>query len=235
MVLVDPEVTRRKVEHELDLWEANKEIYQRRGWILLADRDLKLDIGFLARLPIGSHQVPALAACIRLDFTNFDLWPPSLEFINPFSGAFMPPPVQALVDSEEGPRDLLVQSHPDTNRPFFCVPGIRQYHSHPQHSGDPWALHRKTGEGTLATICERVWRTMARNVLGIHVEFQTLPGRIQVQIRVASAPGDIAPALWEEAEQAAAAQSQLADAQSKLSGDPSAGGLLLRTSREMPH
>ena len=121
-ILVDPEVTRRKVERELDLWAESEEIYRRRGWILLGHRDLEVDVGFLARLPIGAQQLPALAACTRLDFTNFDLWPPSLEFIDPFSGTFMPPAVQALVDSDEGPRDLLVQSHPDTNRPFFCVP-----------------------------------------------------------------------------------------------------------------
>lgn len=143
-----------------------------------------------------------MSACVRIDFTNFDLWPPSVEFIDPFTGEFAAPPVQALVATDEGPRDLVVHSHPETGRPFFCVPGIREYHDHPQHSGDSWLLHRRTGAGSLATICDRIWRSMARNLIGIQVNLQTLPGQVQLQLRVANAPGDVAEAMWEQARQA---------------------------------
>ena len=201
MTVVDPEVTRLKFERELELWRENEETYRRRGWILLDHRELDVDIGFLGRLPLGPQPMPAMSACVRVDFTDYDLSPPSVEFINPFTGEYVPPPVQGLVDSEEGPRNLVVQSHPDTNRPFFCVPGIRQYHEHPQHSGDSWLLHRHTGEGSLATICDRIWRAMARNLLGIHLEVQTLPGQLKLQLRVANAPGEVAPQMWAQAEQ----------------------------------
>lgn len=210
MIVVDPEVTRLKLERELELWRENEEMYRRRGWLLLGRRQLEVDIGFLGRLPIGARPIPAMAACVRIGFTNYDLWPLSVEFIDPFTGEYAPPPVQALVDTDEGPRDLVVHSHPDSNRPFFCVPGIRQYHDHPQHSGDSWLLHRGSGEGSLATICDRIWRAMARNLLGIHVEVQTLPGQLQLQLQIRNAPGEVAPMLWEQAEQAArAAQSGL--------------------------
>lgn len=202
MIVVDPEVTRRKLERELELWRENEETYRRRGWILLGRNELEVDIGLLGRLPIGAQPIPAMTACVRIDFTNFDLEPPSVEFIDPFTGEYAPPPVQALVDTDEGPRDLVVHSHPDTNRPFFCVPGIRQYHEHPQHSGDSWLLHRETREGSLATICDRIWRAMARNLLGIQVQVQTLPGQLQIQLRLVNAPGEVAPALWEQAKQA---------------------------------
>lgn len=217
MSVVDPEVTRLKLERELELWRENEQTYRKRGWILLGQRELEVDIGFLGRLPVGALHVPAMTACVRIDFTDFDLEPPSVEFIDPVTGEYTPPPVQALVETDEGPRDLVVHSHPDTNRPFFCVPGIRQYHEHPQHSGDSWLLHRSTGEGSLATICDRIWRAMARNLLGIHVELQTLPGQLKLQLRVVNAPGDVAPMLWEQArqaeEQARAAQSGLLVAQ----------------------
>jgi hypothetical protein len=203
MIVVDPEVTRLKFERELKLWHENEAIYRQRGWILLGHRGYEVDIGFLARLPIVAQPIPAMAACVRIDFSNFDLWPPSVEFIDPMTGEYTPPLVQALVETAEGPRDLIVQSHPDTKRPFFCVPGIRQYHDHPQHSGDSWLLHRNTGEGSLATICDRIWRAMARNLLGIHIEMQTLPGRMQLQLRIQTAPGEVAPMLWEQAKQAA--------------------------------
>lgn len=205
MIVVDPEVTRLKLERELELWRENEETYRRRGWILLGHNELEVDIGFLGRLPIGGQPIPAMTACVRVDFTNFDVWAPSVEFIDPFTGEYAPPPVQALVDTDEGPRDLVVHSHPDTNRPFFCVPGIRQYHEHPQHSGDSWLLHRETREGSLATICDRIWRAMARTLLGVNVQLQTLPGQLQIQLRLVNAPGDVAPTLWEQAEQAARA------------------------------
>jgi Predicted metal binding domain len=41
---------------------------------------------------------------------------------------------------------------------FLCLPGTRAYHEHPAHSGDPWELHRKTGEGRLFALLETVWR-----------------------------------------------------------------------------
>jgi hypothetical protein len=54
----------------------------------------------------------------------------------------------------------------------------------------------------LATICDRIWRAMARNLLGIHLEVQTLPGQLKLQLRVANAPGEVAPLMWDQAEQA---------------------------------
>lgn len=97
------------------------------------------------------------------------------------------------------------------------MPGIRQYHNHPQHSVDSWLLHRETHEGSLATICDRIWRAMARNLLGVNIQVQTLPGQIQIQTRLVNAPGEVAPALWEQAKQveqaARAAQSGVVPAQ----------------------
>jgi hypothetical protein len=104
MIVVDPEVTRLKLERELELWRENEETYRRRGWILLGRHELEVDIGFLGRLPIGVQQIPAMTACVRIDFTNFDVWPPSVEFIDPLTGEHAPPPVQALVETDEGPR-----------------------------------------------------------------------------------------------------------------------------------
>jgi hypothetical protein len=203
--VVNTEVSARKVGRELELWDANAEAYSRRGWIMLRREPPLLDVAFLARLPIGGNIVPAVAACIQVDFTNFDLWAPSVEFIDPVTRQYAPPVVQALVEAEGGtPQNLIVGGHPDTGRPFLCVPGVRQYHSHPQHTGDPWLLHRPPRGGSLAVICERIWQTMARTLLGVQVQLVTLPGSLQLNVQLVSAPGEQAPAMWAQAEQQAA-------------------------------
>ena len=48
MVVVDPGVTRRKFERELELWSENEEAYRRRGWILLGQHDLEVAPAFRA-------------------------------------------------------------------------------------------------------------------------------------------------------------------------------------------
>jgi hypothetical protein len=202
LLVVDPEVSRRKFDREVDLWSGQEEAYRRRGWVMLSRGELAVDIGFLGRLPVAGAVIPAMTACVRVDFTNFDVWAPSVEFIDPFTGDYALPTVQAIVASDEGPRDLIVQGHPATGRPFFCVPGVRQYHDHPQHSGDSWLLHRESGEGSLATICDRLWRSMARNLIGVQVNVQTLPGQLQVQLRVANAPEEVVEAMWAHAREA---------------------------------
>lgn len=193
MVLVDPAVTALKVDREIEQWNENAVVYRKRGWILLSRRDNELEVGFLAQLPLGQISVPVMAACVHLSYENYDLWPPSLEFIDPVTGDYVVPTVPAVISTPEGPRNLLVGQHPETRRPFLCVPGIRQYHDHPQHSGDPWLLHRASGEGSLVTVCERVWRSMARSLVGLQLVLTTFPeGSPQsIQLQLALVTGDI--------------------------------------------
>lgn len=187
--LVHPGVSAHKVERELALWDANAEAYSRRGWIMLRREPPLLDIAFLAPLPIAGNIVPAVAACVQIDFTNFDLWAPSVEFIDPISREFATPVVQAIVEAEGGAQNLIVGGRPDTGRPFLCIPGVRQYHSHPQHTGDPWLLlHRPPRGGTLSLICERIWQTMARTLLGVQVQLVTLPGSVQLNVNSSAPP-----------------------------------------------
>lgn len=42
----------------------------------------------------------------------------------------------------------LLQDYGPDEIPFLCLPGVREYHEHPGHSGDPWELHRLTGAGS---------------------------------------------------------------------------------------
>ncbi len=79
MQLVDPEITCRKLDREVDLWRESADIYRRRGWILLDRREEVVEVAFVGHLPLGPQMVPVISACVRLDYTNYDLWPPAVE------------------------------------------------------------------------------------------------------------------------------------------------------------
>ncbi len=183
-------VTDRKLQRQLELWDDNADVYARRGWLMLR-RDLPvLEIGFLARVSFAGRPVPVMSVCIRLDYSNFDRMPPSLTFIDALTRIPVEPLVQApdIVDGQLG--NALVDAHPNTQRPFLCLPGIREYHLHPQHSGDDWLLHRDLGEGDLPVVCERVWRRMARNVVGVTASVLSLPNMMRLELSLAQADPD---------------------------------------------
>lgn len=194
-LLVDREVTRVKFRRELELWRAHA-AHAERGWIPLRidEEELIVELAFLARATTstGSTPLPIVPCAIRLSYDNYDLWPPSLTFIDALTREPTRPHVRAFLTTEDGLRDVLIDAHPDTGQPFLCVPGIREYHTHPQHTGDDWKLHRDQGKGSITTICERVWRFMALNVIGLRMESQILPGMpLRAQIKFVVAQGDV--------------------------------------------
>jgi Predicted metal binding domain len=176
-LVTPPDVTRVKFARQLAQWEANREYYARRGWILLGHGDLWVDIAMVADVPLGVHRVGVISVAFRLSYENFDMWPPSLTFIHPLTREPALPPVQALAQLESGEvRNALIEAHPETGRPFLCLPGVREYHSHPQHRGDSWLLHRASHEGDLAVICDRVWQRMVMNVVGVTASISSVIG-----------------------------------------------------------
>lgn len=183
-ILVAPAVSQRKFERELERWDANADAYRRRGWLMVARGDLSVDIAFTAKVSLLGQVADIVAATVRIDFANYDLWAPSVTFIDLAEGTPWAPPMRAIAQTADGPRDLLIDRHPLTGLPFLCVPGSRDYHSHPQHSGDDWLLHRTTGAGRLLPLCDLLWRTMAQNVVGVQSVIQTMGGAVQVQLRI---------------------------------------------------
>lgn len=189
-ILVDPEVTRRKFRRELAQWKMHAR-HTERGWLILREdeEESTVEIAFLGRVAISTGQtaLPIVACAVRVSYDNYDIQPPSLTFIDAFSREPARPHVGAFRQPGEGGRNVLIGAHPETGRPFLCFPGIREYHSHPQHSGDDWLLHRSTRAGTLIVICERIWQYMIRNILGLQVGVQTLPQmpmQAHLQIRI---------------------------------------------------
>jgi hypothetical protein len=174
--LVDPQVSRIKLDRQVELWRQHEELHRRRGLLLVRKDGLEVDLLLMATaLPLP---VPTVVASVRLRFDNYDLWPPSLLFTDPFTGEPLPPgaapPALALDFRTDTPQGLIPGGHPETDRAFLCLPGVREYHHHPEHSSDHWLLHRGSGgaagPGTLAGIAATLHRTIAATVIGLSVQ-----------------------------------------------------------------
>jgi hypothetical protein len=133
-------------------------------------------------VPVAVAAVPTLSARAfkaRFDLTDYDLRAPSLEFRDLWTDELLSYDTmfRALEYQKERQAHLvLLGDHPTTHKPFLCLRGFREYHEHPQHSGDHWLLYRN--ELGLFTAVMSLWR------VGIDLPQPTLmphPGGLQVQ------------------------------------------------------
>jgi hypothetical protein len=177
---VDPAVSRAKFDSELrKLWDQRPTL-ERRGIFVLAESTFPhINVYYAPRgpvqlllppppnaaVPLGSMmatQIPALANAgfkVRFDLTDYDLIAPSVDFFELGTNK----PLEYLTmfralefEQNRGAHQVLLPAHPKTNRPFLCLRGIREYHEHPQHSGDDWLLYRD--QMSLFSLVLAVWR-----------------------------------------------------------------------------
>lgn len=167
--VVEPAVSRAKFERELQAFRQLEEMHRQRGWWVRSAAFPLVEIAFLT----PNCRPAAIAACVRIDFTNYDLWPPSVVFVDPFSGVALAEneiAVPFLRMTPSGPQRI-VQGH--AGRPaFLCLPGVREYHDHPAHSGDPWLLHRGSGEGGLQFLVDKISTYGSESVTALGVQMQ---------------------------------------------------------------
>jgi hypothetical protein len=80
---------------------------------------------------VQETQLLLLASC-----ENWDGDPPEFDLRRPDGSE--------LDDWPKDPTGLgIVRGHPKYDRPFFCRPGTREFHSHPVHEDDPWDKYRE--------------------------------------------------------------------------------------------
>ena len=180
---VDPSVSRTKFEREIDDYRALESDYRARGWFLVK-AEWPVVVVVLAS---NQTKPPAIVAAVQFDYSNYDAEPPSVRFIDPFSGRLLPfnelptrlprgvpgqempmpvlggPKVQVMMAQD------LVQAHSPEDIPFLCVPGVKEYHDHPGHSGDPWEVHRSAGEGRLVRLLGLISKYGLEPIKGFNV------------------------------------------------------------------
>lgn len=168
-ILVDPEVSRAKLARQLQYWDAEREEWDRRGYFITHQEDLRVTVAFAARVVMqpALPAIPLVLVNAEIDFANYDLWAPSVKMVGFLSRTPSIPPIPIQQVDNGQPVNVLLTEHPVTGLPFLCLRGIREYHVHPQHSGDDWLLYRDSGHGTLISICDAIWKFSTRRVGGL--------------------------------------------------------------------
>lgn len=188
---VDPSVSIAKFEREIGEFKAMAADYAKRGWFLV-DAEFPEALVLLAAPQVKPHPV---VTGVLLDYTDYDLQPPSLRLVDPFTRepyTWEELPTQLLRQVEaqgmpfmiqmpgavEPPKMMmnqpLMQPGMNGSDPFLCIAGVREYHHHPGHSGDSWDLHRTAGAGRLVRILEVIDTYGIRPINGFNVQLQPL-------------------------------------------------------------
>lgn len=168
--LTDPSVSRSKFEREVADFKENQGYHHRRGWLLIEAAFPKVFVIFAK----PELRPQAILFGVEIDFTNYDLWPPSVTLVDPFTrepytNETLPAGVEFPHRVGDNPgqfQNFLQGSELPGGRPFICMPGTREYHQHPAHTGDSWLLHRGRGEGTLYFLLSKLFEYGVQPVAG---------------------------------------------------------------------
>jgi hypothetical protein len=179
----DPKVTQTKFEREIQTFVNLEEEWRKKGVFLVSNKFPVVEFIFVtAKLKPSS-----VAFSVRVDFSNFDIEPPSVKFIDPFTGIALtrkdvpvnfwqfkyPPQInnQLPLNMQVQQQDLL-QGGPEMI-PFLCIRGVREYHEHPYHTGDSWLLYRNTGVGNLNYLLDQLYNNSIALVNGHSISLTT--------------------------------------------------------------
>ena len=120
-----------------------------RDWTIIEDTYPVLDVLF--------GHASAAPLRLRLVCNDWDELPPSIQLLDK-EGQFLataPPNVGNVFNSG---------AHPATGRPFVCMRGAREYHTHFSHTSDFWDNYRGQSGMDLGGIMFQLWQAWKRSV-----------------------------------------------------------------------
>ena len=178
---VDPAVSRAKFDRQLTEYQSLEADYRARGWFLVKAHWPVVIVVLASKKTIP----PSIVTAVQFDYTNYDAEPPSIRLVDPFSGRCLPfnelpTRLPRMVSEQEvaipggammqlNQAQDLMQANSQEDIPFLCIPGVKEYHDHPGHSGDPWEMHRTAGEGRLVHLLGVISKYGLEPVKGFHV------------------------------------------------------------------
>lgn len=191
-IFVDPVVSREKFAAEVAQWRAHARDHAARG-IMLVEAEFPSAFAIFA---LPNIRPAHLLFGVALDFTNYDMWPPSVKFVDPLTREPWPPGIVAPVNVvlSGTPFPLFLRFVEDQNQPgvitpqqpvlsqtgqspaFLCMRGVREYHEHPAHSGDAWLQYRGTGIGSLFYILDKLHEFSIGHIAGMQIGLTYVSG-----------------------------------------------------------
>nr|MBA3242578.1 hypothetical protein [Acidobacteriota bacterium] len=168
---------RAKFARELAEYRSLEADHLGRGWWMLRAEYPEVFVVFAN----AQLKPPAVIFGVIIDFTNYDLWAPSVRLVNPFTrepykakelpstlrrrSLVAAPHLAGLIPGgQEGEvpqmeqESTLMQAHSPDDVPFLCLAGVREYHEHPGHSGDSWLLHKGEAKNMLFYLLDVLYR-----------------------------------------------------------------------------
>lgn len=131
-----------KALFDADVCNLTPALTRRRGWIIHATSFPVLDCSFTA--------INRTILRLQLHCDDWNDRPPSITLHNA-DGAFL----NAHADNPTGVFNN--SPHPTTQRPFICMRGSREYHTHPSHLTDLWDALKEQSSYTLGSILTQLW------------------------------------------------------------------------------
>jgi hypothetical protein len=186
---VDPQVSRAKFDREIAEYHDLGSDYRRRGWLLVRAEFPWI----LVVLAAPQLKPPAIVTGVAFDYTNYDMRPPSVRLVDPFTGnpykaKELPTHLKRSVESAGPPmpglqlplgaearfvaQQPLMQWYGPDDTPFLCIAGVREYHDHPGHSGDAWELHRRSGAGRFVRLLETITKYGVQPIAEYQISLQ---------------------------------------------------------------
>lgn len=141
---MDPAVSKVKFDREVELiLNLAAGFVEAAAWEIVRSTYPYLDV-------VLTHQRSNRRLAFRFSCDGWDDQPPSLSLFDPESGGDLPWSSWPQQGWSAG------DAHPVTGQPFLCLPGIREYHSHPSHTNDKWDNIRRRESYALRYIIHRV-------------------------------------------------------------------------------
>lgn len=138
-----------------------------------------------------TQPAPFLRFAAKLDFEDYDAKPPRVDILHPLTWEKLTkksfPPVQlgqsppvwlptfVKLENRLVQKGDLFQEWAESEEPFVCLRGVRQYHNNPGHSGDSWWLHRGSGIGSLSFLLTQLIEVGTRPVDAAQFQFNITP------------------------------------------------------------
>lgn len=127
-----------------------KKLCEARGWEVLENDFPILECVFSA----SGYR----ALRVRFDCTEWDERPPSIELLDQ-EGNLLP---RELVP--RGRSNVFNNSaHPITGKPFVCMAGANEYHTHSSHLNDNWSRYRGRSGYSLGEILSQLWNAWKKD------------------------------------------------------------------------